>query len=75
LTDEQSLIPRSKQAFVDKSRHDGFSAIPPFTTLHSERRIVTTKYAVISPKCHFPLAAFGAKRPFVRKQHFVTAVS
>jgi hypothetical protein len=34
---------------------------------NSERRIVATKFAVISPKCRSRLAASGAKRPFVKK--------
>src|SRR5260221_8148856 len=51
-----------RQSFVDKSKHDGFSAIPPSTALHSERRIVATKCAVISPICHSRLVASGAKR-------------
>jgi hypothetical protein len=43
-------------------KHGGFSAIPPSTVLHSERRILATKCALISPKCHSRLAASGAKR-------------
>jgi hypothetical protein len=31
---------------------------------NSERRIVATKFAVISPKCRSRLAASGAKRPY-----------
>jgi hypothetical protein len=49
LADEQSLVPRSWQVFVDRSEHDGFSAVPPSTALNSERWIVATKCAVISP--------------------------
>jgi hypothetical protein len=49
LTDEQSLVPRSRPVFADKSKHDDLSAIPPSAALCSERPILTTKSAMISP--------------------------
>jgi hypothetical protein len=41
------MIQRLARCTADK--HDGFSTIPPSTALYSERRIVATKCAVISP--------------------------
>jgi hypothetical protein len=67
LTDEQSPVPRSWQVFADKSKHDGFSAIPPSTALYSERRIVATKCAVISPNAipDWPLLADSVAKVFL----------
>lgn len=64
LADEQSLVPRSWQVFVDRSEHDGFSADPPSTALNSERWIVATKCAVISPNAIPDWPLLAAKRSF-----------